>query len=113
MLEAVGAEAVRRRAVELQRMDPAVLAPAIAGTMLGAYEPDDLLAQVRCPLHLLAAQAALGGAMTAADVQRFANHAAHGTQAVIEAGHGIHEERPAEYVQAVHQFVAQVGVETY
>ncbi|MBE2263119.1 MAG: alpha/beta hydrolase [Burkholderiaceae bacterium] len=113
MLEAVGAEAVRRRAVELQRMDPAVLAPAIAGAMLGAYEPDDLLAQVRCPLHLLAAQAALGGAMTAADVQRFANHAAHGTQAVIEAGHGIHEERPAEYVQAVQQFVAQVGVESY
>jgi hypothetical protein len=58
--------------VELQRMDPAVLVPAIAGSMLGAYEPDDLLAQVRCPLHLLAAQAALGGAMTAAAVQRFA-----------------------------------------
>lgn len=113
MLEAVGAEAVRRRAVELQRMDPAVLDPAIAGIILGAYEPDDLLAQVRCPLHLLAAQAARGGAMTAADVRRFADHAPHGTQAVIDAGHGIHEERPAEYVQAVQQFVAQVGVETY
>jgi pimeloyl-ACP methyl ester carboxylesterase len=113
MLEAVGAEAVQRRAVELQRMDPTVLDPAIAGAMLGAYEPDDLLAQVRCPLQLLAAQAALGGAMTAADVQRFGDYAPHGTQAVIDAGHGIHEERPAEYVQAVQQFVAQVGVETY
>ena len=113
MLEAVGPEEVRRRAVELQRMDPAVLDPAIAGIILGAHEPDDLLAQVRCPLHLLAAQAARGGAMTTADVQRFAAHAPHGTQAVIDAGHVIHRERPAEYVQAVQQFVAQVGVETY
>lgn len=77
MLEAVGPEAVRLRAIELQRLDPTVLDPAIAGIILGDREPDDLLAQVRCPIHLLAAQAEFGGVMDAQDVQRFVFHAPH------------------------------------
>ena len=112
MLEAIGAEAVRARAIELQRMDPAILDPAIDGVLLAGCEPDDLLAQIRCPIHLLAAQVALGGAMDAQDVQRFVAHAPHATYAVLEGvGHGIHEERPAEYVQALRQFMAAVSVQ--
>lgn len=112
MLEAIGAEAVRARAIELQRMDPAVLDPAIDGVLLAGHEPDDLLARVRCPIHLLAAQVALGGAMDAQDVQRFVAHAPASTHTVFEGtGHGIHEERPAEYVQALHQFMAAVSAQ--
>ncbi len=108
MLEAAGAEAVRARAIELQRMDLAVLDPAIDGIILGQHDPDDLLAQVRCPIHLLAAQAEFGGAMDAQDVQRFAAHAPACTYAVLKgAGHGIHVERPAEYVQALQLFMTQ------
>lgn len=110
MLEAAGAEAVRLRAIELQRMDPAVLDPAIAGVILGGYEPDDLLAQIRCPTHLLAAQAALGGVMDAQDVARFAAHAPHAAVAVLEdVGHGIHQERPEEFVRSLQQFVGTVA----
>lgn len=108
MLEAVGPELVRERAIELQRMDPAILDPAFDGVILGPHEPDDLLAQIRCPIHLLAAQAEWGGAMDGQDVQRFVSHAPHCTYAVLEgAGHGIHQERPNEYVAALRHFVRQ------
>jgi pimeloyl-ACP methyl ester carboxylesterase len=112
MREAAGTEAVLARAIELQRMDPLILDPAIDGVLLGAHETDDLLAQVRCPIHLLAGQAELGGAMAAQDVQRFVAHAPACTYAVLEGtGHGIHEERPAEYVRALQQFMAAVSTQ--
>lgn len=107
MLDVAGPEAVRERAIKLQHVDPAVLDPVIGGVILGTHDPDNLVAQIRCPVHLLAAQAEFGGAMTAQDVERFVSHAPHCTHAVLEGvGHGIHEERPDEYVQALQRFMA-------
>lgn len=109
MLEAAGAEMVRLRAIELQWLDSEILDPAIDGVILGGHEPDDLLAQIRCPIHLPAADADFGGAMDAQDVQRFITSAPHCSYAVIKGtGHGIHEERPADYLQAVQQFMAEI-----
>ena len=109
MLEAAGAEMVQLRAIELQRLDPEILDPAIDGVILGRQEPDDLLAQIRCPIHLLAAEAEFGGAMDTQDVQHFITSAPHCSYAVLKgAGHGIHEERPTEYLQALQQFMAAV-----
>ncbi len=65
-------------------MDPAVLEPAIAGAMLGAHEPDDLLA----------AQAARGGAMTAADVQRFVEHATLALKETEDSAFRLHPLPP-------------------
>lgn len=108
MLEALGPEAVRLRAIELQHMDPAILDPAIDGVTWGGHEPDDLLANVRCPAHLLAAQVEFGGAMTRDDVQRCITAVPHCTHTVFErTGHGIHEERPNEYLEALRQFLRQ------
>jgi pimeloyl-ACP methyl ester carboxylesterase len=110
MLEVAGAEMVQLRAVELQRLDPETLDPAIAGVILGGHEPDALLAQIRCPIHLLAGEAESGGALDAQDVQRFVAHAPQCSHTVLKgAGHGIHEERPTEYVHALQQFVAEVA----
>jgi pimeloyl-ACP methyl ester carboxylesterase len=110
MLDVAGPEGVRLRAIELQRLDPAVLDPAIDGVLLDAYEPDDLVTQIRCPVHLLAAQYELGGVMDNQDVLRFVTHAPHCTHAVLHgAGHGIHEEQPAEYVEAVQQFMQHIA----
>ena len=53
---------------------PSSTRPSMASSW-AAHEPDDLLAQMRCPIHLLAAQAEFGGAMDAQDVQRFVSHA--------------------------------------
>lgn len=109
MLDAAGAEAVRARAIELQRMDPAVLDPAIDGVILGGREPDELLARVRCPIYLLAAQAAHGGAMDDEDVARFAAHAPNATTVVLEGvGHGIHQQRPDAFVESLRHFMAAV-----
>jgi pimeloyl-ACP methyl ester carboxylesterase len=109
MLEAAGAEMVRLRAIELQRLDPEILDPAIDGVILGEHEPDGLLAQIRCPIHLLAADADFGGAMDAQDVQHFITSAPHCSYAVLKGtGHGIHEERPGDYLQAVQHFMAEI-----
>jgi pimeloyl-ACP methyl ester carboxylesterase len=106
MLDAVGPEAVRERAIELQRMDPAVLDPAIGGAIFDPHEPDDLLRQIRCPVHLLAAQIEFGGAISAQDVQRVVSTLPHCTHTVFErTGHSIHDARPDEYVQELHRFI--------
>lgn len=107
MIEALGPEAVRLRAIELQRMDPAILDPAIGGVIWGGHEPDGLLARVRCPAHLLAAQVEFGGVMSPEDVQRFVAAVPHCTHTEFErTGHGIHDEHPPEYVHALQQFLA-------
>jgi pimeloyl-ACP methyl ester carboxylesterase len=107
LLEAAGPEAVRLKATELHRLDPTVLDVALDGVFLGSHEPDALLTQAHMPIHLIAGQAALGGAMDAHDVQRFVAMAPHSTHEVVEGvGHMIHDERPEEYVQAVRQFIS-------
>jgi pimeloyl-ACP methyl ester carboxylesterase len=108
MLEAVGLDAVRQRAVQLHRLDPAIFAPALAGAILAQHQPDDLLAQVRCPVHLLAAQLESGGAMGAQDVQRAVSMMPHCTHTVFEGGgHMIHQERSEAWVQALVKFVTE------
>lgn len=108
MLEVVGLEAVKERATQLHQIDPAVLEPALEGTLFGSDEPDDLLAQIRCPVHLLAAQVALGGALDAQGVQRAVSKMPHCTHTVIKgAGHDIHLEQPGAFVRELKWFLAK------
>jgi len=64
MLDVAGPVWVEERAEQLHQLDPEVLEPALAGDLLGTYEPDELLAQVRCAVHLLAAQFEYGVTLT-------------------------------------------------
>ena len=106
MLEAAGPEAVRLKATELHRMDPTVMDVALAGDFLGSYDPDVLLAQLRCPAQLLAGEVPYGGAMSAEDVQRFLTQVPHAVHTVFEGvGHMIHDERPEEYAHALREFL--------
>ena len=106
MLEAFGPALVRQRAMELHHMDPALLDPAIEGSLLGDEDAEALLRQVRGPAHLLAGQAELGGALEAGDVQRALAALPHCTHALFEgAGHPIHREQPEVYLQALQGFV--------
>lgn len=112
LLDVAGPEWVHMRGVDLHQLDPAMLQPALNGDLLGPYEPDTLLSQVRCPVRLLAAQYELGGAMSSQDVERALVHLAQCEHTVFPGvGHGIHEERPAEYVQALQQFMAAVSAQ--
>lgn len=109
VLDVSGPDLVRERAIQLHQVDPAVLEPALAGTLLGSDEPDGLLAQVRCPAHLVAAQVALGGAMSEQDVQRAASNMPHCTYAVIEgAGHDIHLDQPEVFARELNRFLEMV-----
>ena len=104
-----GADAVRERAIQLQQVDPATLPPALEGSLFGDQAPDDLLARVRCPAHLLAAQFDLSGAMDERDIQRAIAQMPHATHAVIDnAGHDIHLDRPQAFLWELKQFVSTV-----
>ena len=106
MLDVAGIEPVRERARQLHQLDPATLDPAIDGIVLGQHKPDELLAQVRCPIRLLAGERNSGGALDAQDVQRAVSILKQCDYTVFAGtGHMIHQERSEEYVQMLGQFV--------
>lgn len=108
-LDVAGPEAVRERAIQLRQVDPAALDPVLAGTLLTPDQPDDLLAQIHCPVHLVAAQSALGGALEPQDVQRAVAQMPHCTHAVIEnAGHDIHLDQPEAFVRELKRFLENI-----
>lgn len=111
MLDVAGPALVRQRAVELHSLDLGVLDTALEGHILGQYQPDELLTQVRCPVHLLAGQIGFGGTLDPADVQRAISKFPRCTHTVFEgAGHLIHEERPEAYLQALIQLLGTAEV---
>lgn len=110
VVDVAGPESIHERACQLQQVDPAVLAPLLAGTLLAGHEADELLAQVRCPVHLLAAEAELGGAMEARDIARAVGQMPHCTHTLIKgAGHDIHLAQPDAFVREVKGFLRALG----
>jgi len=106
MLDVAGPEAVRERALQLHQVDPATLDPILEGNFFNGQEPDDLLAQIRCPVHLVAAQSDRSGAMTVPDVQRAVAQMPHCTHAIIEdASHDVHLDQPQAFLREVTQFL--------
>jgi pimeloyl-ACP methyl ester carboxylesterase len=104
-LEMVGPEPVRARAIQLHQLDPVVLEPLLAGTVLNGAEPDRLLTQIRCPAHLLSALVAL----PLQDVERAVAHMPHCTHTVVEnAGHDIHLDQPEAFIQKLMWFLTMI-----
>ncbi|HMR65749.1 MAG TPA: alpha/beta hydrolase [Anaerolineae bacterium] len=109
-LDVAGPDPVRERAIQLDQFDPAALTPALAGTLLEGHEPDDLLVQIRCPVHLIAARAVQGGAMEADDVRRAVSKLPHCTHTVIEnAGHDIHLDQPEAFKRILKRFLVDLA----
>lgn len=108
-LDVVGPEPVRERAIQLHQMDPAILEPILAGTLFGDEEVDNLLMQIRCPVHLIAAQPELGGALEPQDIERAVAHIPHSTHAIIKgAGHDIHLDQPQAFLREIRPFLDTV-----
>lgn len=94
-LDPAGIAAVRMRAVQLEQLDPAALEPVLVNRLYGAENPDDLLAQIRCPVHLLVADIAAGGAVSAQELARVLAHLPQASHTFFpDAGHDIHLEQP-------------------
>lgn len=107
LLELAGPAAVRQRAVQLHHLDTATLEPLVGGVLLGPHAPDELLAQVRCPVRLLAGELEAGGALDADDMARAVEKLAHCAHTVFAGvGHMIHQDRAGEYVGALIGFVS-------
>jgi pimeloyl-ACP methyl ester carboxylesterase len=105
LLQVGGPDAVQYRAAQLDHLDPRALDAAIDGSVFDAFDPDSLLRQIQCPVHLLAGQAELGSALTAADVDRLVHTIPNCTVTHLhDVGHGIHGEQPRAYIHELQQF---------
>lgn len=106
-LDMVGPEAVRERALQLHQMDPAILEPTLTGTLFDDGEDlDQLLAEIRCPAHLIAAQPELGSALEPKDIDRVMASVSGCTHTVIEgAGHDIHLDQPRAFLREIRPFL--------
>lgn len=98
--------AIRWSAECLKRLDPETLTPVIAGRWLDGYDAVRLASAIRCPVRLLQADPASGGALSDADRDAFATAA---PDCVVErfpgVGHLIHWTEPARVADAIDALV--------
>jgi pimeloyl-ACP methyl ester carboxylesterase len=94
--------AIRWSADCLSRLDPETLTPVIAGRWLDGYDAVRLASVIQCPVRLLQADPASGGALSDADRDAFATAAA---DCVVErfpgVGHLIHWVEPARVADSI------------
>lgn len=93
----------------LSRLDPEVLTPVIEGRWLEGYDPPAVAAAIRCPLVLVQADPACGGALDDAEAAAFAS-AAPACQfvRVPAAGHALHREHPRRLAAAVRDLIRRL-----
>jgi pimeloyl-ACP methyl ester carboxylesterase len=102
LLDIAGPEVVRARAESLHRMDVEALQPVLDGTQFDGFNPDEALAKIASPVHLLAGEVSLGGAVEQRDVERLASVIRRYTHRMLPGvGHMIHHTAPTDYVSEV------------
>lgn len=109
-LDVVGPEAVHERALQLHQVDPRVLTPLFEDRLFSKTDPDTLLAKMRGPVHILAAQPEFGSALTPEDIERMRAIQPQATATVVKgAGHDVHLDRPQDFVRDVARFISAVA----
>lgn len=101
LAEALGPEAVARRARQLATFDPAILDALIAGDVIAGNDPLDMVRRAGCPVVLIAGERHLGSALTAADLDRVASLPDVTVVEIAGEGHYIHETNPAPCIEAL------------
>lgn len=102
------ADAIRWSATCLSHLDPRVLAPVIEGRWLEGYDPLAVARAIRCPVRLLQADPAAGGALADDECAAFAAAVA---DCCVERypgiGHGIHWAEPGRVRAAAATMLAR------
>ena len=84
---------LRQRALDLQRMDPAVWEPVLADKLCAGLPAPDQWPHISAPVHLLMADPTRGAALVAGDEAAIAQRCAQLTSECIQgAGHRIHHK---------------------
>lgn len=105
------AAAIRFAAAALQRLDPAVLQPIIAGQWLDGYDVADVGRRLQCPVLLLQADHAAGGMLIDDDVELWRQVVADLTVVHFPAaGHMLHWQRTHEVANVVTAFLESLDL---
>src|SRR4029079_3041115 len=79
LLEVAGPDAVRSRAASLRRLDLDALESVLDGLLFEGFDPEQALAAILSPVHVLAGEVAFGGALEERDIERLAQVVRHFT----------------------------------
>jgi pimeloyl-ACP methyl ester carboxylesterase len=91
----------------LSQLDPDVLKMTIDGRTLYRWNPDELIAGIKCPTLLIQADPKMGGLMTDEDVARIKAANADVQHARIHGiGHSLHMFDPAPILRALMNFLS-------
>lgn len=103
--------AIRFAAAALQRLDPAVLQPIVAGEWLTGYDLDFVARTLQCPVLLLQADHAAGGMLIDDDVHRWRELVADLTVVRFPgAGHMLHWQRTRDVANAMTAFLESLDL---
>lgn len=116
LLAAIAAEAPESDAVQtlvrartLRLLDPELIAAYMSADAFAGYDPARLVQSLACPTLVLAADPAVFARLEAgAAAAMAAVNPNVTTKTIAGAGHGIHTDRPAEFVTAVTAFLASL-----
>jgi pimeloyl-ACP methyl ester carboxylesterase len=95
----------------LERVDPAVFTPLVAGRWLDGYSIPQVCGSIQCPTLLMQADPGRGGALADADALE-AVHALRTCrhERFAGAGHQLHRDEPGSFLRSVADFLREAGV---
>ena len=100
------AASARNRAKSLSLLDPEVYTPSVEGMNAGSYDTDATLANIEAPVLLVQGNADLGGALADDEAARATGLVRNCTHVQLrDVGHGIHRDRPVEFMRIVADFL--------
>ncbi len=91
----------------LHDLHPATMVAAVEGTMFGLFDPDRDLADIRCPVMLLAAhEDGVSPTISDEDLRRMARQIGNFESEIwMDTMHAIHYQRPEKLVETIRAFV--------
>jgi len=90
----------------LSLLDPDVIKMTLDGRTLNGWNPDELVARIKCPTLLLQADPKMGGLMTDHDIARIKTaHAQVQVARMTGIGHSLHMYDPAPILRALMNFL--------